>query len=65
VNNSAGEIKLAKKTLNPFPSSGKHASPGYELLGSTVDVCVESFESGEALVRNEYSVADRYQQVSL
>jgi hypothetical protein len=43
----------------------KQASPGYELCGWTQDVSDQSFEPGEALVRNEYSVADRCQQVSL
>jgi hypothetical protein len=45
---------------------GKHASPDYEYARLAFDACVQSFEPGDALVRNEYSVADRFdKQVSL
>jgi len=45
---------------------GKHASPGHEFLGWAFDASWQSFEPGDALVHNEYSVADRsYKQVSL
>ncbi len=39
---------------------GKHASPGYEFRGWAQDAYTQSFEPGDALIRNEYSVADRY-----
>ena len=45
---------------------GKHASPGYEYRGSTLDASTQSFEPGDALVLNEHSAADRFdKQVSL
>jgi len=64
VNNSAENFELALRA-QVISREGEHATPGYEFAGLTLEVLLQSFEPGVALVLNEYSAADLSMQVSL